>query len=51
MKEIPLSHFFPWKKINDDFVTNILCEFADNGAESVVLTDEWAQQAVKVLTR
>lgn len=30
MKEIPLSHFFPWGKINDDFVANILCEFADN---------------------
>ena len=47
MKEIPLSHFFPWKKINDDFVTNILCEFADNGAESVVLTDEWGKRLVK----
>ena len=47
MKEIPLSHFFPWKKINDDFVTNILCEFADNVAESVVLTDEWGKRLVK----
>ena len=47
MKEIPLSHFFPWKKINDDFVTNILCEFADNGAESVVLTDDWGKRLVK----
>ena len=33
MKNIPLSHFFPWGKISDDFVVNTLCEFADNGAQ------------------
>ena len=46
MKNIPLSHFFPWGKISDDFVVNTLCEFADNGAQSVVLTDTWGKRLV-----
>lgn len=47
MNTIPLSHFFPWGKISDDFIVNILCEFADNGAENIVLDTSWEKRLVR----
>ena len=46
-EKIPLTHFFCWEKIKDEFVANLLCEFADNGAENIVLTDEWGTRLVR----
>jgi len=47
MKDIRLTHFYSWQMIPDNLAQLVLREFADNGAQNIVLTEGWALRLIK----
>ena len=47
MKEIQLSHFYTWKDVPDTLVPQVMQEFADNGAQNLVLVERWVERMIR----
>ena len=46
MKDIQLTHFYPWKPVPDLMVPLIMQDFADNGAKNLVLIEPWLERLI-----
>ena len=47
MNEIPLTHFYAWQSVPDALVPLVMREFADNGAQNIVLTETWSTRLIR----
>ena len=46
MKDIQLTHFYPWKSVPDVMAPLLIQEFADNGAKNLVLIEAWVERLI-----